>query len=384
MSNNSRQYPQHQRGAEGVTRSDALLRKVREYFREIDTNNDNQLSREEFTKMAATIGLTGMDVGNLRRAYDRADADQSGSISFREFLDAYATSGLGEVYNNKSEHSSSPSSSHSPQHIQKPVEKRQLSSSEDAVLRKFREYFRELDVNGDNKLSKAEFTKMVASIGIDLEINDLRRAYERADTDGSGTISFKEFLDCYKNQMMLTGSQHSKDATITHNVETVPEKAATKERSSTEVVQNGCRYFWNSDQDNDGKLSLQEFTLMIQALGMKLNTRDITKAFRVADVNGSGFMQFGEYMRMYLVRITTALTFNRIKEMFAQNDSNRKGYLTRDEFRSLMKMLGNGNMDDRGLDKLISCACGTTVQGAASAKVSWKDLCEWLDIHVNK
>ena len=234
---------------------------------------------------------------------------------------------------------------------------------------------------------------MVASIGMDLEVTELQKAYDRADTDGSGTISFKEFLDCYKSQMMQT-SCRSKETTPSNNVRRTPEKSVSRERirltqgsqcessshGSSDVIQNGCRYFWNSDQDKDGKLSLQEFSIMITALGMKLNARDISKAFRAADVDGSGFMHFGEYMRAYLVKITTALTNARIKDMFAQNDSNGKGYLTRAEFKSVMKMLGNENLDDRGLDKLISSACRSPQQNASSSKVTWKNFCELLGI----
>jgi len=367
------------RARESATRPDNILKKVREYFQEVDRNNDNQLSRVEFTQMVNSIGMTGLDVSDLRRAYDHADTDQSGSISFREFLDAYATYKLNDQ--TESDLNITPELC---LHY-KPEEK--SSVSEEVVLRRFREYFRELDVNGDNMLSAEEFTRMVSMVGMDLDVDELKKAYERVDRDGSGSISFKEFLDCYKTQISTSEIYNGSRISDGNNTRRKPNrhskdfddslrKSFSDPSTEMDVIKNGCSYFWNSDKDNDGKSSLTEFSTMIQALGMKLNQRDIAKAFRAADVDGSGCMHFGEYMRAYLVKITTSLTNAKIKDIFQKHDIDRKGYLLREEFRCVMRMLGNVNVDERGLEKLMFSATRSN-QGM---RVSWKNLCDLLGI----
>lgn len=67
----------------------------------------------------------------------------------------------------------------------------------DALLREYREYFLDFDDDGDGKLSKIEFMKMVENTGVELDFQEMKKAYNAADSDGDGMITFRNFLAAY-------------------------------------------------------------------------------------------------------------------------------------------------------------------------------------------
>lgn len=67
----------------------------------------------------------------------------------------------------------------------------------DAVLKKYRDYFRGFDKDGNGRLDRAEFMKMVENCGVDLDLEEMKRAYNKADSDNHGVITFRKFLQAY-------------------------------------------------------------------------------------------------------------------------------------------------------------------------------------------
>ena len=70
----------------------------------------------------------------------------------------------------------------------------------DHILKEIRQYFHELDVDGSGKLGPNEFSQMLEKIGVRLEQQELMRIYRKADENGDGEVSFREFLSAFAGE----------------------------------------------------------------------------------------------------------------------------------------------------------------------------------------
>ena len=68
-----------------------------------------------------------------------------------------------------------------------------------SVFRQIREYFYEIDSDGSGKLDPTEFSEMLDKIGVQVEKLEMMKIYKRADVNGDGTVSFREFMAAFAN-----------------------------------------------------------------------------------------------------------------------------------------------------------------------------------------
>ena len=158
---------------------DELMIQCRRYFKTIDTNGDGKLNRVEFQNMCSEL-ICSADVTGLEGAYKKADKNGDGVVSFVEFMDAYANSQEDVKTANA-------------------VKLRQkiCSGDTDDLTNQIRQYFREIDSDGSGKLDPNEFSKMLRKLGVELDQNELMKIYKKADSNGDGEVSFREFLSSF-------------------------------------------------------------------------------------------------------------------------------------------------------------------------------------------
>ena len=304
-----------------------------------------------------------------------------------------------------------------------PTQERRKSM--DAALTKCREYFRNMDVDGDGKLSRPEFLRMIESVGMELDVTQLERAYFAADVNGDGIITFKEFVDAYTGRLTINEAESPNDKGVANRLvprhssnilpntsqptrkqrnlsdaalisssisqprRSVNSLAPGSRRSSDTPVsrerQNSiakmsaifvgnqnrcappktigtisqkeliecCKYFWSSDKDGDGKLSPYEFSELLGTLGMKVNNRDLYKAFKVADADADGLISFNEFSTAYLNKNAFQIVSpGQIKNIPSNSNEMRNGLISRQECFQAMKMLGN-DLKENDLDRLM-------------------------------
>ena len=89
------------------------------------------------------------------------------------------------------------------------------------------------------------------------------------------------------------------------------------DKISESAILRGCKYFWKSDKDGDGRLNHTEFAQMLNMLGMDLDVRSVYRAFRIVDVDDNNYITFGEFARVYMNEIKpNSLTPDKIKRVF--------------------------------------------------------------------
>ena len=71
--------------------------------------------------------------------------------------------------------------------------------------------FRQFDRNNDGVLSKREVRNMLRPLSNEIDPKDIDKIIEKADTNGDGVISFKEFVNAIMNGTFTGNSSRTKE-----------------------------------------------------------------------------------------------------------------------------------------------------------------------------
>lgn len=150
-------------------------------FNVADANGDGHINMDEFVNLMTSLRFTNM---NRRELFVHIDADNSGTIDLKEFL----------------------------------------------VFHKYMVMFNQVDTNHDGHIDQAEFQELMIKLGsADVEANTeifngidfdgngfidmldflLIMMFDQADSDGSGTISYEEYVKKFANFGKITKKEFS-------------------------------------------------------------------------------------------------------------------------------------------------------------------------------
>jgi calcium-dependent protein kinase len=140
----------------------------------------------------------------------------------------------------------------------------QLVNKEES--QKLAEAFRELDKNGDGRLSRDELLTGYAALGVGA-VAEVERIMREVDSDGSGFIDYSEFIMATLQQETMLN------------------------RGNLEAAFNAF------DQDRSGKISMDELKAL---LGAEIETKNAIweELIRGADLDGDGQIDLNEFQQM--------------------------------------------------------------------------------------
>ena len=138
-------------------------------------------------------------------------------------------------------------------------------------------------------LSFSEFNEAIKEMGMDPSSEQVKRLFNRVDSDGNGRIDFEEFLKLYK----LVNNK-DKDKTE-DNKETHEDSSIDEERRKSLQL---LKLF---DKDGDGSLSVAEWQTVLDRMGMKCTPREAQALFSNVDSDGDGKIDIDEFMQ-YLAK----------------------------------------------------------------------------------
>ncbi|CAL1547851.1 unnamed protein product [Lymnaea stagnalis] len=133
----------------------------------------------------------------------------------------------------------------------------------------FREAFELFDKDGDGQITAVELGIIMNSLGQNHTQADLERMIAEADTDGNGTVEFKEFMDMMAKVMYISDPE--------------------------EDIKETFRVF---DKDGNGYIEADELRRVMTNLGEKLTDEEVDEMIREADVNGDRRVDYNEFARM--------------------------------------------------------------------------------------
>ncbi|CAN4107703.1 unnamed protein product [Withania somnifera] len=135
-------------------------------------------------------------------------------------------------------------------------------------LNDLKKVFDRFDTNKDGKISPEEYKAILKAMGKkSLLTKEVQKIFDVADADGDGFIDFKEFVEVQKKE----GGVKTMD------------------------LQGAFRTF---DKDGDGKISVQEVYELQKGLGQRCSLQDCRKMVKAVDANGDGVIDLDEFVTM--------------------------------------------------------------------------------------
>lgn len=336
-----------------------VMKKCRQYFSALDKDGDGTMDRIEFRKMIAKFGME-LDAKELERAYHKADLNRDGVITFKEFFDAYSSdissnsvgkktstgskyrrrtssnsSDINDTVNNSRGSSKSNSRSSSVDLDEIKYDSTQGANSEQCIS-DIRTYLQKVGVQTDDaKICKKNFQAVLKYVDQKNNSNELKKTFDIVDRSEIDAISFNEFLDVYIQQQYMSSrrrsscrrrmssepplismhsipeQQQSSSRTIPEHTESSLDTAAHYRDISDNFLSKCCGYFFEQDEDGNGKLSMIEFQSMLGRIGLQMPTEKIKQLYKKVDRNKDGSISYREFAEAYM----KTLTINDKKEL---------------------------------------------------------------------
>ncbi|KAK4795399.1 hypothetical protein SAY86_013393 [Trapa natans] len=133
------------------------MEELRKVFDRFDANRDGKISQQEYKAILRALGKEAA-IEEVPHIFRIADLDGDGFIDFREFVEAHMHGGGIRV--------------------------REIQSA-----------FSTFDLNGDGKITAEEVLKVLRSLGERCNLEDCRRMVRAVDRDGDGAVNLDEFMD---------------------------------------------------------------------------------------------------------------------------------------------------------------------------------------------
>merc|ERR1719474_2401798 len=298
------------------------LNDVRAAFKRFDRNGDGALSKDELSSAMKSSGDSYSEI-EVDAIFSLGDVDGDGEITLEEFITLM-----------------SPSSSS--------IVQRLRSSFKN--LNDVKAAFKKIDTNKDGLLSKQE---VLQSSGNTFDKEEVDSIFALGDVNGDGEIDMGEFIS------LLFPSA----------VEVAMQVSAT-----FKTMDDIKRGFKLMDKDGDGTITKQEMT----SSGHRFNSAQVEAVFALGDVNDDGVLDLDEFISVMCPSALTVISrlrgkfsnISEVKKAFLAIDVNRDGLLSKQEINSSGKfnpqevdaifILGDLNGDgELDLEEFVGLLCPT-------------------------
>ncbi|XP_019926399.2 uncharacterized protein [Magallana gigas] len=109
------------------------------------------------------------------------------------------------------------------------------------------------------------------------------------------------------------------------------------------------------DMDNDGKIATKDLGTVVRSLGCNPSEAEVTQLIREVDIDGSGQVEFSEFIAMFERHRHEKNTEDEIIDAFTVFDKEGNGYISAAELRHVMTNLGE-KLRDEEIDEMVRAA----------------------------
>jgi Ca2+-binding EF-hand superfamily protein len=191
--------------------SDALVAQTREVislFREWDTDNSDSLSWTEFKQAMRSLGLGSSKA--IQRLWREMDKDGNGKLVYDEMLEALAPPkvAMAPLQYQKGASRDAGAMRVNVTGTIRSASKQLHEAFEDVATNRVIDVFTAWDSDGSGTLTRKEFGKAMAALGVKATRASINQLFNQIDTDNTGRINYKEFyLGIKKERGYAAGSR---------------------------------------------------------------------------------------------------------------------------------------------------------------------------------
>lgn len=242
---------------EYVTRIDNFFKRknldIKQIFKEMDKDGNGTISEAEFTRtLMKTYRVDGFDITKFKEVYTALDLNKDNSITVGELMYFFEGAKRSEE-----------------------ERKRQMSKDVlDQISFEISKLFEEFDSGNKGYIVQDDLFKILKAAGVYVDKSVCSAIIRENDTDGDGKLTKKEFEKVMMDKM-------------------------TKELIDDEdAIQDLNTMFHNADINKDGYLTIDELDIMFKQCNANITYEDLVGLMREIDVDGDGRLDIDEFIAL--------------------------------------------------------------------------------------
>lgn len=153
-----------------------------------------------------------------------------------------------------------------------------------AQIEQYRKVFNEYDTSGDDSIDQKELQALLNSAGFRLTKEQIQKLWEEVDEDGSGEISFDEFIE-----LVSRLREYNKDEYRVKNVPTPRlflDKRDLKKYTAVFEQRSG----------GDGKMDMVQLDAFFQTHNIQVSPERLANIMAEVDEDSSGYLDMNEFL----------------------------------------------------------------------------------------
>ena len=338
--------------------------KLRQLFSRFDRNRTGRITRSEFQRAFAELGLAA-PAKEVQQLIDSLDSNGDGMVSYGEFVSAVHGGGGRSLRAGGRGTGKWPAFSDRLSRII-----RQLASDRKWERNSLRRIFEDFDRDRSGFITRSEFRRGFDKLRVNADETDLDELMRAVDTNRDGRISYKEFVDLVYRQQSYDSSRSLLTST------------SSSSSSMTDILDNTLRDMirkasWHSerklhdlfrefDRDESGRITRAQFRKAFSRMGLRASNVDVDRLVDRLDRDNSGDISYREFVKAALegpnsdtsvrepsrskgargtalrnmVRsaiLDASWTSSSLSSLFRRFDKNDSGRISASEFRDVFK-----------------------------------------------
>ena len=230
-----------------------------------------------------------------------------------------------------------------------------------------RAVFEKFDRDDSGRVSKKEFSRGLAKLGLDLSEVEARRLVNRFDVDGDGQLDYQDFVEFAEDGR----KRHDSTSAIVPKFRKEMQHLAEGRDGSVDP----WRVFRELDRSRSGRVNKQDFERGMEKMGLGLSSREVRQLFDCFDFDGDGEIRFNEFEDFVVDGGDTA-----------RRSSGRGGGVGSSSSRSSRRSSGRGRRGSVEMDEDIRDILEhlqELIQDAADRGIDYRESFEHFDQDYN-
>eukprot|EP00672_Neobodo_designis_P004997 CAMPEP_0174863586 /NCGR_PEP_ID=MMETSP1114-20130205/56505_1 /TAXON_ID=312471 /ORGANISM="Neobodo designis, Strain CCAP 1951/1" /LENGTH=318 /DNA_ID=CAMNT_0016098657 /DNA_START=63 /DNA_END=1019 /DNA_ORIENTATION=- len=215
-------------------------------------------------------------------------------------------------------------------------------------VRYFRKMFDMFDTDHSGAIGFFEMKNLTKHLGVEMDDDALRESMAKIDENGNGDLEFDEFL------MWLSQASNQADefAVLKSKI-----RAQGTRPLSNAQIERLREVFNHFDADNSGSIDIEELGHVFEAMGQKLSEEDLAALMKQADDDGSGEMEFEEFLMLMCSNFGVNHAFDQdLIESFHAHDPLKTGVISCADLSLLIRELVGPHLTTDEIDEVIDVA----------------------------